>query len=120
MKRSYPLLIEQGDDGLFGFFPDLPGLTVAGTTREEVVALARESRWVHSPLLAARRAGARSDSGGQSRFLAPLGMTGCVVTPSGARGLVFARRTDQDPPATECPIAKYLAVSGGAVLSDIV
>jgi predicted RNase H-like HicB family nuclease len=42
MKRSYPLLIEQGDDGLFGFFPDLPGLTVAGTTREEVVALARE------------------------------------------------------------------------------
>jgi hypothetical protein len=120
MKRSDPLLIEQGDDGLFGFFPDLPGLTVAGTTREEVVALARESRWVHSPLLAARRAGARSDSGGQSRFLAPLGMTGCVVTPSGARGLVFARRTDQDPPATECPIAKYLAVSGGAVLSDIV
>ena len=42
MKRSYPLIIEQGDEGLFGFFPDLPGLTVAGATREEVVALARE------------------------------------------------------------------------------
>lgn len=41
MKRSYPLIIEQGDQGLFGFFPDLPGLTVAGATREEVVAMAR-------------------------------------------------------------------------------
>jgi len=42
MKRTYPLLIEQGDRGLFGHFPDLPGLVVAGDTREEVVALARE------------------------------------------------------------------------------
>jgi predicted RNase H-like HicB family nuclease len=42
MKRTYPLIIEQGDDGLFGFFPDLPGLTVAGSTREEVVASARD------------------------------------------------------------------------------
>lgn len=42
MKRTYPLIIEQGDEGLFGFFPDLPGLTVAGKSREEVVASARE------------------------------------------------------------------------------
>jgi predicted RNase H-like HicB family nuclease len=42
MKRTYPLLIEQGDKGLFGHFPDLPGLVVAGDTREEVVALARD------------------------------------------------------------------------------
>ena len=42
MKRSYPLIIEQGDEGLFGFFPDLPGLTVAGASREEVVAHARD------------------------------------------------------------------------------
>jgi predicted RNase H-like HicB family nuclease len=42
MKRTYPLIIEQGDEGLFGFFPDLPGLTVAGGTREEVVAAARD------------------------------------------------------------------------------
>ena len=48
MKRSYPLIIEQGDEGLFGFFPDLPGLTVAGATREEVVALARELQRITS------------------------------------------------------------------------
>jgi predicted RNase H-like HicB family nuclease len=41
MKRTYPLIIEQGEEGLFGFFPDLPGLTVAGGTHEEVVASAR-------------------------------------------------------------------------------
>jgi predicted RNase H-like HicB family nuclease len=42
MKRSYPLIIEQAKEGLFGFFPDLPGLTVAGETRDEVVAHARD------------------------------------------------------------------------------
>lgn len=41
MKRTYPLIIEQGEEGLFGFFPDLPGLTVAGATRDEVLASAR-------------------------------------------------------------------------------
>lgn len=41
MKRSYRLIVEQGDEGLFGFFPDLPGLTVAGGSREEGVASAR-------------------------------------------------------------------------------
>ena len=42
MKRTYPMIIEQGKDGLFGSFPDLPGLTVGGDTAEELVALARE------------------------------------------------------------------------------
>lgn len=42
MKHTYPLIIEQGDEGLFGFFPDLPGLTVAGGTHEEVVSRARQ------------------------------------------------------------------------------
>jgi predicted RNase H-like HicB family nuclease len=42
MKRTYPLIIEQGDERLFGFFPDLPGLTGAGGTREEVISQARD------------------------------------------------------------------------------
>ena len=42
MKRTYPMIVEQGEHGLFGYFPDLPGLTVGGDTREELEALARE------------------------------------------------------------------------------
>jgi predicted RNase H-like HicB family nuclease len=36
------MIIEQGQSGLFGSFPDLPGLTVGGDTQEEIIALARE------------------------------------------------------------------------------
>jgi predicted RNase H-like HicB family nuclease len=42
VRHTYPLIVEQGDKGLLGFFPDLPGLMVGGNTREEVLALARE------------------------------------------------------------------------------
>lgn len=42
MKRTYPLIIEQGEEALFGCFPDLPGLAVGGATREEVLQYARE------------------------------------------------------------------------------
>ena len=42
MKRTYPMIVEKGEHGLFGYFPDLPGLTVGGDTREELEALARE------------------------------------------------------------------------------
>jgi predicted RNase H-like HicB family nuclease len=42
MKRTYPMIVEQGEHGLFGYFPDLLGLTVGGDTREELEALARE------------------------------------------------------------------------------
>jgi predicted RNase H-like HicB family nuclease len=36
------MIVERGKQGLFGSFPDLPGLTVAGDTEEELVALARD------------------------------------------------------------------------------
>ena len=42
MKRTYPLIIEQSEESLFGFFPDLPGLAVSGETREDVVVHAHK------------------------------------------------------------------------------
>jgi predicted RNase H-like HicB family nuclease len=48
---EYHAIYEQSKDGWWAYFPDLPGCTTFGTSREEVERNAREAIAVHVALL---------------------------------------------------------------------
>jgi predicted RNase H-like HicB family nuclease len=50
MVRFYVAVIERGADGYYGFFPDVPGCTMAGDTMQDVAANAEAALHGHLTL----------------------------------------------------------------------